>query len=90
MTMINVSDLTIDSLTTFLVYANDAGNWGDMPWVSNGNIKCTKQMRGNLSDLVKKGLIQLGDNGDGTCITFTTAGSELAARCGIEVQALAE
>jgi len=53
-TMTTTMQLTADSLKTFLLYANDAGNWGGNPYVSGGNVKCTKSMRGNLSDLVKK------------------------------------
>ena len=82
-------ELTTDSLKTFLAYADDAGNWSDEPWVSNGNIECTKEMRGNLSDLVKKGLIQILGNGKGQFIRFTAAGAELAAGHKIAVEVLA-
>jgi hypothetical protein len=46
-------------------------------------------MRGNLSDLKKKGLIIIGYDGDYKSVIFTAAGSELAAQHGIEVKALA-
>ena len=83
------AELTAASLETFLVYARDAGNWSDTPLVSDGNITCTKEMRGNLTDLKRKGLILIGDDGDGKFVVFTKAGSELAAQHGIEVKALA-
>jgi hypothetical protein len=88
MTM-KTAELTTASLNTFLVYARDAGNWSDTPLVSDGNITCTKEMRGNLSDLKKKGLIIIGYDGDYKSVIFTAAGSELAAQHGIEVKALA-
>ena len=80
-------ELTAASLATFLEYANDAGNWSDNPWVSSGNISPTKAQRGNLSDLVKKGLIEICGNGNGQFIQFTAAGAALAAEHQIEVMA---
>jgi len=88
MTM-KTAELTTASLNTFLAYARDAGNWSDTPLVSDGNITCTKEMRGNLTDLKRKGLIIIGDDGDGKFVVFTKSGSELAAQHGIEVKALA-
>jgi predicted transcriptional regulator len=84
------AELTTASLETFLTYARDAGNWTDTPLVSDGNITCTKEMRGNLTDLKKKGLIRIDDDGEYKYVVFTKAGSELAAQHGIEVQADAE
>lgn len=83
--------LTPDSLETFLTYARDAPNWNGSPWVSHGNIDCTKQMRGNLSDLVKKGLVQIEDyEGRGRpkdmYVVFTAAGKALAAEHGISLK----
>ena len=83
------AELTAASLDTFLTYARDAGNWSHTPLVSDGNITCTKEMRGNLTDLKRKGLIIIGDDGDGKFVMFTKSGSELAAQHGIEVKALA-
>jgi len=83
------AELTTASLNTFLAYARDAGNWSDTPLVSDGNITCTKEMRGNLTDLKRKGLVIIGDDGDGKFVVFTKSGSELAAQHGIEVKALA-
>lgn len=86
-------ELTAASLETFLEYANDAGNWSDNPWVSSGNISPTKAQRGNLSDLVKKGLIEIHDSeGMGRArdqyLVFTDAGVALAAEHGIQVSAV--
>lgn len=86
-------ELTAASLATFLEYADDAGNWSDNPWVSSGNITPTKAQRGNLSDLVKKGLIEIHDSeGMGRArdqyLVFTDAGVALAAEHGIQVSAV--
>ena len=83
-------ELTDATLHTFKLYASDAGNWGDRPWVSNGNIECSKEMRGNLSDLVKKGLIKVVGSGKSSYVEFTAAGSKLAAELGWEVAAKAD
>jgi hypothetical protein len=70
--------LTQATLETFMEYAHDASNWSFSPYVSTGNVHCTKQMRGNLADLVKKGLIEIeGERGD-ECIWFTDAGIAFA------------
>lgn len=81
--------LTAESLRVFLLYAKDAGNWGGNPFVSHGNIQPTKAMRGNLSDLVQKGLIRIDDCDDGRrlmpYVTFLQAGKQLAKQHGIEI-----
>ena len=87
------TELTTDSLKTFLEYAKDAGNWSDNPWVSSGNISPTKAQRGNLSDLSKKGLIEIHDSeGMGRSrdqyLVFTDSGVALAAEHGVRVSAV--
>ena len=82
-------ELTEESLRVFAMYAKDAGNWGGTPWVSVGNIECTREMRGNLSDLVQKGLIRMGEDEYSygrmsTFIEFTAEGEELAKSMDIE------
>ena len=64
-TTMNASEinLTPASLDTLLEYAFDSGNWSYRPYVSCGNVTCTKAMRGNLYDLVQKGLIVIHDEG---------------------------
>ena len=85
------ANLTAASLETFKTYAEDADNWSDCPWVSSGNVTCTQAMRGNISDLVKKGLVEVNDyEGRGMArdmyITFTDEGRTLAAdEFGIEI-----
>lgn len=82
-----VIELTEDSHYVFMIYAEDADNWGGVPWVSKGNIYCTREMRGNLSDLVQKGLIQcIYDSENKDCaIYFTQAGVDYADRFCIEL-----
>lgn len=77
--------LTADSIATFRAYAEDAPNWGGNPYVSNGNITCTKEMRGNLTDLVKKGLIRICSFDLGQYIEFTAEGKAAAASLGISL-----
>lgn len=79
------STLTAASLEVFLLYADDAPNWSGTPWVSEGNIQTDKQMRGNLSDLVKKGLIQIRGMGGSQYIVFTEAGKTLASQHGMSI-----
>lgn len=80
--------LTSDSLETFKMYAKDAGNWSGNPWVSTGNISPTKEQRGNISDLIKKGLIKTQNYGEGRglFIIFTASGEALAEELGISLE----
>lgn len=79
------TNLTPASLETLMEYAWDAGNWSYRPYVSIGNVTCTKEMRGNLSDLVKKGLIVIHDEGSrDSYITFTEAGVAVAVANGCD------
>lgn len=78
--------LTPDSLEVFRMYAEDAPNWSGTPWVSVGNIDLTREQRGNLTDLVRKGLVVVNDYGDGdTYLTFTEAGQRRAFDLGIDL-----
>lgn len=78
--------LTPKSLEVFLLYAEDANNWDGSPWVSMGNITVTKEMRGNLSDLVQKGLIKIHSYDPDQYMTFTESGRALALEHGIEIR----
>ena len=80
-----MNDLTTASHETFMLYADDAANWSGNPWVSEGNIEPTKAQRGNLSDLVKKGLIEIVDFEPGTYIKFTPDGIAYATANGIDL-----
>jgi hypothetical protein len=83
--------LTDASLALFLEYAEDAPNWGGSPWVSAGNVWLTKEQRGNITDLKKKGLVEIGDSeGLGKSrdqyLIFTEAGIALARSHGFEIR----
>ena len=81
-------ELTKESLDLFQAYAADAWNWSGQPLVSDGNISPTKEQRGNLSDLVKKGLIQIktwDDPLQEQYIKFTDMGVEFAKTLGIDL-----
>ena len=59
-----ISNLTPATLSTLKKYADhslDWSGWALPAWVSSGNIKPTKEMRGNLSDLIKKNIIEIWD-----------------------------
>jgi hypothetical protein len=75
--------LTPASHETFMLYAEDADNWSGYPWVSDGNVFLTKEQRGNLSDLVQKGLITLGEDGGMNFVVFTEAGRAYAEAHGV-------
>lgn len=78
--------LTPATHETFMTYAEDAGNWSGNPYVSEGNVACTRETRGNLSDLVKKGLIRIVPPSDiGSYVVFTPLGVEYAAQHGIDL-----
>lgn len=75
--------LTPASEEVFKEFLYDAPNWSGTPWVSGGNIELTKEQRGNLSDLVKKGLVEIkeADMGDGrtmSYVKFTENGKRVA------------
>ena len=83
------STLTGESLRVFMAYAEDAGNWGGMPLVG-GNVGGTREERGNLTDLKRKGLITThveknggGDGSDIVWITFTDEGRKFAEDSGV-------
>jgi hypothetical protein len=81
-----MSILTADSHKLFMMYAEDAPNWDGNPWVSDGNVHITKEQRGNLSDLVKKNMIQICDSDSDSYIEFTDKGAEYAASHGFPVR----
>lgn len=78
------TDLSQESLEVFYLYAEDAINWSFNPWVSIGNVDCTAKMRGNLTDLVKKGYIKIGVSNCETYIDFTQRGIDLAYDLGFD------
>lgn len=84
--------LTAASHDLFIEFAKDAGNWSGAPLV-NGNVEVDKQQRGNLSDLVQKGLVIVDETDDivngrrqiDTWVFFTAAGVEYAAAHGVDL-----
>lgn len=78
------TQLTDASLKLFIALAEDAPNWGGMPPI-NGNVSVSKQERGNVSDLIKKGLILTDWDPESRLhfVSFTDAGAKLAAEHGI-------
>jgi hypothetical protein len=73
------------SLELFLSLANDAANWSGIPLLG-GNVATDKQLRGNLTDLKKKGLLTTFKDEGEIWVHFTEAGKALAAEHGISLQ----
>ena len=72
--------LTTETQNLFISLVEDAPEWGGQPLID-----ITKEQRGNLSDLKKKGLIEtFRDEGCDWAI-FTPAGTELASKLGYEL-----
>lgn len=76
--------ITQDSLTVFLAYARDAGNWSGTPLVG-GNVGGSKEERGNLTQLKQAGLITTFNDGRDTWVDFTTQGRSLASQHGVNL-----
>jgi hypothetical protein len=81
--MMNI-ELTEASKALFLAYAKDAGNWSGTPMVG-GNVGGSKEDRGNLTDLKKKGLIATFRDEGLDWISFTPLGVEFAASQGVKI-----
>ena len=75
--MTNISN---DSLNLFIALASDADNWSGQPLID-----ITKEQRGNLSDLKKKGLITTFRDDGCDWADFTDDGIALAAEHGISI-----
>lgn len=82
--MSNVN-ITKQSLSVFLAYAKDAGNWGGTPLVG-GNVGGTTEERGNLTQLKRAGLITTFKSDGEVWVQFTEAGVAFAAEHGVEVE----
>lgn len=80
----NQIELTEASKSLFAAYAKDAGNWSGTPLVG-GNVGGSKEDRGNLTDLKKKGLISTFRYEGCDWISFTEAGVAYAASLGITI-----
>ncbi len=77
-------NLTARSLEIFLAYAKDACNWSGTPLVG-GNVPCSKEDRGNLTQLKQAGLITTFVDEGNTWMDFTEAGKALAVEHGVSV-----
>jgi hypothetical protein len=75
---------TVTSLELFLAYARDAGNWGGTPCVG-ANVSGSKELRGNLTQLKRAGLVTTFMQDGERWIRFTDVGKSLARTHGIEV-----
>jgi hypothetical protein len=74
--------LTPDSMMLFITLANEAPNYNGTPYIDLSN----KSYRGNLTDLVKKGLIDVFPYENGVSYAvFTEEGKSLAATFGIQI-----
>ena len=69
----------------FLDLAEDAGNWGGMPWL-DGNVAAGKGASAMSQTLVKAGLIKVEDSGEGAFAIFTPEGIEAAGKVGIDLE----
>lgn len=72
-------ELTQASHELFMEYAYDAPNWDGTPWASEGNVPLDASRRGNLSDIIKKGLVESHEYEPGAYfLTFTRIGKMYA------------
>ena len=75
-----MENISADSLSLFIELASDAENWNGQPLLN-----ITKEQRGNLSDLKKKGLVITFRDEGCDWADFTDAGIAFAAEHGIEI-----
>lgn len=83
MGMLNI-ELTEASKKLFIDYAADACNWGGTPLVG-GNVGGSKEDRGNLTDLKKKGLLSTFKSDNLDWVSFTEKGIAYAKELGINI-----
>jgi len=76
-----VENISADSLSLFIELASDAENWNGQPLLD-----ITKEQRGNLSDLKKKGLMVTFRDEGCDWVDFTDQGIAFAAEHGIEIE----
>jgi hypothetical protein len=78
--MTNAINLTAESLELFIEIASDADNWNGQPIIN-----ISKEQRGNLSDLKKKGLLVTFRDEGCDWADFTPEGRSLAQIHGINI-----
>jgi hypothetical protein len=71
-------DLTTASLDLFVMMWLDAPNWRGTPLIG-GNFDLTKEERGNLTDLKRRGLVTTSRSDGETWVHFTDEGVAFAA-----------
>jgi hypothetical protein len=76
---------TTNTLSRFLDYAADAGNWDGSPWVAFANVDGagTVENNGYICNMKKRGWITTWNTNGSAVIDFTDAGKALAAKHGI-------
>jgi hypothetical protein len=77
--------ITEESKRVFLMYAEDAGNWGGEPLVG-GNVGGSKEERGNLTQLKRAGLIETFKYEGLMHVRFTPAGVAYAAENNVQIK----
>jgi hypothetical protein len=78
--MTTANKITAESLELFIELASDAENWNGQPIVN-----ISKEQRGNLSDLKKKGLLVTFRDEGCDWVDFTPEGKALAENHGIQI-----
>lgn len=78
-------ELTETSKTLFKDLAEDAGNWNGVPLLG-GNVGMSKELRGNVTDLKKAGLIRTQAEEGNVWVFFTEAGIEYAKTLGVNLE----
>jgi len=83
--------LTKKSFQVFIAAAKEAKNWGGEPWICMIPKLNLKHDKGNLSDLVKKGLIEIHDHEEkgrsqDMYLIFTERGKMLATSHNITIK----
>lgn len=69
----------------FIAYAEDAGNWAGNPLVG-GNVESSKELRGNLTQLKRLGLLTTFKSDGLAWVAFTDYGLEIINELGIEMR----
>lgn len=73
--------LTDTSHQLFMELADDAGNWSGQPLLG-GNVSSSKELRGNVTQLKRAGLISTQQDEGQTWVNFSPKGIEYAAQHG--------
>ena len=79
-----MTSISKTSMELFLDLARDADNWSGCPLIG-GNVEMTKELRGNLTQLKRAGLLTTQREQGEVWAIFTAAGKALALEHGIEI-----